>query len=261
MKKNITATEIARFLGKEINGPEMIIEKPRAVDDFENNSIAFMNHFKNKESFDIQGLLIIKDDLEIPKKVASSYIISKNPRLEFAMVIKNFFDDYPPVDLRGKSYISKSAKIADDVIVGANCFIGENVEIGSGTILNHNLVVSDNTIVGKECYLKSGSVIGEDGFGFDFDENRAPIRVPHIGKVIISDGVEIGANNTVVRATLGTTIVGENTKTDDHVHIAHNCTIGKNCIITACAEISGSVLIGNDVWIGPNSSIMNNINI
>ena len=84
---------------------------------------------------------------------------------------------------------------------------------------------------------------------------------PHIGNVVIQDNVEIGANNTVVRATLGSTLIEENTKTDDHVHIAHNCIVGRNCMITASAELSGSVRVGHDAWIGPNSSIMNKISL
>jgi UDP-3-O-[3-hydroxymyristoyl] glucosamine N-acyltransferase len=261
MKKNILASEIALFLEKELHGPEILVQKLKSINNFEKNSMSFLIKDCDVKVFSILGLLIIKDGLDLPKKIKSSYIISENPRLEFAKVIDKFFDDRTPSDLRNNSYISDSSRLADDVIIGSNCFIGENVEIGPGSTLNHNIVIADNTIIGKDCYIKSGTVIGEDGFGFDFDENRTPFRIPHIGRVVIFDGVEIGANNTVVRATLGETVIGKNTKTDDHVHIAHNCVIEKNCIITACAELSGSVTLGQDVWVGPNASIMNNIKI
>ena len=93
MNKKLTSTEIASFLELKIIGPEIIIKEPKAINNFKNNSISFMNRPFSQEVFDISGLLIIKDGLEIPKNVESSYIISKNPRLDFAMILKNFFDE------------------------------------------------------------------------------------------------------------------------------------------------------------------------
>ena len=261
MMKKIFSTEIANFLGKELHGQNTIIYRAKSIHDYQANSVSFLSRGNNQESFKVNGLLIVSNHLKLPDDVETAYITSDNPRLDFAKIVQEFFNDQVFNDLRNHSYISNTAKLAENVIVGSNCYVGENVEIGSNTVLNHNIVISSNTIIGKNCYFKSGSVIGEDGFGFDFDDKRKPIRIPHIGNVIIHDNVEIGANNTVVRATLGETVIGKNSKTDDHVHIAHNCIVGENCIITASAEISGSVKIGNDVWIGPNSSIMNNITL
>jgi UDP-3-O-[3-hydroxymyristoyl] glucosamine N-acyltransferase len=88
-----------------------------------------------------------------------------------------------------------------------------------------------------------------------------PIRIPHLGKVIICNNVELGALNTVMRGTIDDTIVADNVKTDDHVHIGHNVRVGQGCLITACAEISGSAHIGEMTWLGPNCSVMNGITI
>ena len=129
------------------------------------------------------------------------------------------------------------------------------------TIIANNVIISDNVRIGKSCYIKSNTVIGEDGFGFDFEEDGTPFRIPHIGSVYIGNNVEIGAQNTIARGTLDNTIIEDNVKTDDQVHIAHNCKIGKNTLITACVEISGSVEIGANCWIGPNSSIIQKIKI
>jgi len=259
--KAIFAKEIADFLKKELHGVDILIKEARAINDYEDNSVSFLSSYTNEKTFKVNGLLIISSNLVVPDQIETKYIISEHPRLDFAKILHEFFNNRILHDLRNHSYISQSAKLAHNVVVGSNCFIGDNVTIGADTIVNHNIVISDGTTIGKNCYLKSGSVIGEDGFGFDFDEKRVPVRIPHIGRVVIHDNVEIGANNTVVRATLGETIIGENTKTDDHVHIAHNCNIGKNCIITASAELSGSVKVGQEVWIGPNASIMNNITL
>lgn len=259
--KKIFSSQIAEFLKKELHGPDLIIESARAIDDYKDYSISFLTKDLGEDFFSRNGLLIITDKIIPPSDNSSGYIISNNPRLDFAKIVDEFFNNNSFKDLRDFSYISENADLSKDVIIGSNCYIGERVKIGSGTIINHNVVISGNTEIGKNCYFKSGSVIGEDGFGFDFNEDRVPIRIPHIGKVIIDDNVEIGANNTVVKATFGNTFVGKNTKTDDHVHIAHNCKIGENCIITASTELSGSVNVGHDVWIGPNSSIMNNITL
>jgi len=259
--KKIFSSKIAEFLNKELHGHDLIIKSVRAIDDYEDSSISFLTKDLGEDFFSRNGLLIITDKIIPPRDSCSGYIISSNPRLDFAKIVDKFFNDRSFKDLRDLSYISENADLSKDVIIGSNCYIGERVKIGSGTIINHNVVISGDTEIGKNCYFKSGSVIGEDGFGFDFNEDRVPIRIPHIGKVIIDDNVEIGANNTVVKATFGNTLVGKNTKTDDHVHIAHNCKIGENCIITASAELSGSVNVGHDVWIGPNSSIMNNITL
>ena len=259
--KKIFASHIAEFLEQELCGSDVTIESVKAIDEYKDKSISFLTKYPDEDLFSRNGLLIISDKIKLPSESCSSYIISKNPRLDVAKIVDKFFNNQIFIDLRDQSFISEKASLAKDVIIGANCYIGDRVVIGSGTIINHNVVISGKTKIGQNCYFKSGSVIGEDGFGFDFDNDRTPIRIPHIGKVVISDDVEIGANNTVVRATYGTTIIGKNTKTDDHVHIAHNCKIGENCIITASAELSGSVNVGHDVWIGPNSSIMNNITL
>lgn len=109
--------------------------------------------------------------------------------------------------------------------------------------------------------MKSNTVIGEDGFGFVRDDDGTPLRMPHLGTVVIGDRVEIGSLNTICRATLGQTVVENDVKTDDHVHIAHNCIIRSGALITACAELSGGVIVGRNAWIGPNSSVIQKVEI
>jgi UDP-3-O-[3-hydroxymyristoyl] glucosamine N-acyltransferase len=135
------------------------------------------------------------------------------------------------------------------------------VEIGDRTRIFANVVVEANVRIGNDCVIKSGTVIGQDGFGIVKDEDGNNFRVPHVGGVIIHDGVEIGALNTICSGTIEPTVVEQYVKTDDHVHIAHNVRVGANSILTACAEISGSVVIGPRSGLGPNCSIMNNISL
>jgi len=121
----------------------------------------------------------------------------------------------------------------------------------------------DCVVVGYNVRLLPGSVIGFKGFSWGFHEDLTPEEIRHQGGVIIGNNVEIGANCTVMRATLKhkNTIIGHNVKIDSQVHVGHNCVVGDRCIITACTMLAGSVIIGENSWLGPNCSIMNGIKI
>lgn len=259
---SVKARKIANFLNANLIGANITIDKASSILNPKKNSIVFLK--KNLQSFNIKNILILcsKENYDNSKAgFGSSFIICKNPRLSFAKVLQKFFvKDY-------KSSIHKTAVIAKDtyihpsVYIGANCVVESGVTIKEGTILLNDVIISKNVKIGKFCYIKSGSVIGEDGFGFDFDDDNTPIRLPHLGSVIINDNVEIGSINTIQRGTVDNTIISSHTKISDHVHIAHNSIIGNNCIISAHAQICGSVIIGKNCWIGANSSIMQSIKI
>lgn len=256
----VKASRIAEYLDSTLNGDDIDISTISSLNRIQKNSITFVrkNTFEINDNF--QFLILAPLDLE---HTANSFSIIKvkNPRLAFAKVLNKFFVKRFFGQIDKSSKIGKNCIIDPTVSIGENCIIADNVEIGAKTIINQNIVICSNTIIGSNCYIKSGSVIGEDGFGFDFEEDGTPVRIPHLGSVIIKDNVEIGAKNTIARGTLDNTVIESHVKTDDQVHIAHNCNIGKNTIITACAEISGSVTIGKNCWIGPNSSIIQKVKI
>ncbi len=258
MGYRVEAKEIADFLNEELVGENIVLKYVKPLNDLEHYSFSF-SKTKNVK-IEVESLILLPKDTKYDN-VSFSYICVDNPRLSFAKVVNEFFIKKIDYNIDSSVKIGKNCEIAKNVSIGSNCIIGDSVKIAEGTVLNNNVVIYDNTVIGKSCYIKSGTIIGEDGFGFDFEENGTPVRIPHIGNVIIGNNVEIGAKNTIARATLGTTIIENNVKTDDQVHIAHNCKIGKNTIITACVEISGSVTIGQNCWIGPNSSIIQKVKI
>jgi len=145
--------------------------------------------------------------------------------------------------------------------IGQGVVLGNGVEIGRNTVIHHNVVIGDDVIIGDNCVIKSCAVIGEDGFGFERDEDGIPIRLVHLGRVIIGNDVEIGSLTTVCRGTLGDTIIHDHVKVDDHVHIAHNVVVHMGAMIIACAEVSGGVEIGAQAWVGPNSSVIQKLKI
>lgn len=217
----------------------------------------------------LRGCIIIipQEQRELCKFLTGDNMVISafNPRLEYARVLQFILDyearqNYSHTECLAKS-IGNNFSMGNGTIIGNNVVIGDNVQIGQDSLVKAGAVINNNVVIGDHTVIRENAVIGGAGFGFERDEKGIPIRLPHIGGVIIGNDVEIGALTTVASGTIEPTIIGEYTKIDDHVHIAHNCHIGKCCIITACAEISGSVKIGDNTWLGPNCSIINGINI
>jgi UDP-3-O-[3-hydroxymyristoyl] glucosamine N-acyltransferase len=254
---HVKASEIAKFLSAKVIGKDMLVNNITSLHNVKKFSLIFSK--VNDFIVDVECLIIVSTNYIEDKNCKYSIIKVNNPRLAFAKIINNFFIKKRKQEIYPSVIIGNNVKIDSTVSIGPNCTIGNNVKIGKNTVINNNVVLSDNIVVGENCYIKSGSIIGEDGFGFDFEEDGTPVRIPHIGNVIIGNNVEIGAKNTIARGTIDNTVIANNVKIDDQVHIAHNCFIGNNTIITACVEISGSVTIGEDCWIGPNCSIIQKV--
>lgn len=178
-----------------------------------------------------------------------------NPRLTFARSLLAIEKTIGFSVANGKNLISKDANISKSATIGLG------VTIGSRTTIEHNVVIADGVEIGSDCHIKSNTVIGESGFGYERDENNIPIKILHIGKVKIGDRVEIGSCNTICRATIGETVIEDDVKTDDHVHIAHNCRVQRGSLLTASVVLSGGVNVGEFSWIGPNSSVIQKIDI
>src|SRR6185312_3807823 len=211
-------------------------------------------------------------------------LVTPKPQVAFAQVGRLLFPTAAtPGTMTGetgispRAYVDGSAKLEDGVIVEAGAVIGPGVAIGTGTIIGPNAVNAANTQIGRDCYvgpnasvqcafvgnrvvIHSGASIGREGFGF-VGGARGPERIPQIGRVIVQDDVEIGANTTVDRGTMADTIIGEGTKIDNLVQIAHNVRIGRGCIIAGHCGLSGSVTLGDFVMLGGRVGIADHISI
>lgn len=196
------------------------------------------------------------------KHAQVDYIETDKPRHYFLQVLKNFFA--PADDDRG---IASSAKISPNVKIGQNISVGQNVVIEEGTLIGddcsigHNTVIYRNTVIGNNVTIGANCTIGGPGFGYEKNELGEYEMLPHIGNVVIEPNVEIANNVCIDRAVLSSTIIGENVKIDNLVHVAHNVIIGKNSLLIANSMIGGSTVIGENVWVAPSASIMNKINI
>lgn len=263
--ERLTARKAAEFLAGRFIGADKDITGVCALDDTRPGALAFAKSWEKVEAVGIKRVeecILLLPDTEVENAVLlPSVILVANPRLAFARLLAEYFQPHPSGVVAASSRIGRDVRIGTNVTIGEYCVIHDGAEIGDNTELRHHVVIGRNVRIGVSCLIKSHSVIGEEGFGIEKDENGLNIRVPHIGGVVIGDCVEIGALNTVCSGTVEPTVIGSHVKTDDHVHIGHNCRIGENTILTACAELSGSVTIGKDVWLAPNCSILNGLKI
>lgn len=255
----VLASQVAEFLGRRLVGPDLELTHPVPAQSPAAHSLIFLKTFKDSW---IEALghrqdicLIAAQDFE--GRLSGPHIVSENPRLDFSRVVTEFFVPAEPRELAETARIHPTARLGQGVAIGEYSVIGEGVVIGEGTIIRSHVVIHRNCRIGRNCLIKSSTVIGEEGFGFEFDSEGVPMRIPHLGAVVLGNEVEIGAMNVIARGTLGDTVLADHVKTDDHVFIAHNVAVGENTVIIACAEVSGSVKLGRDVWIAPSSCIIN----
>jgi UDP-3-O-[3-hydroxymyristoyl] glucosamine N-acyltransferase len=156
--------------------------------------------------------------------------------------------------------IGSNARIGAGCVIGAGCYIGDGVTVGDGSRLQPNVTVYHDCVIGERVILHSGVVIGADGFGIAMEEGRW-LKVPQIGRVVIGNDVEIGANTTVDRGALDDTVIEEGVKLDNQIQVAHNVRIGAHTAIAGCAGIAGSAKIGSHCRIGGGSGIAGHITI
>lgn len=176
-------------------------------------------------------------------------IESPQPRAHFAMALSILYPPAVEPGIHRTAVVDESAMIGNGASIGAGCVVGRDVRIGAGTVLHPRVTLYERVTVGARCVIHSGAVIGADGFGFEMTDGRYR-KVPQVGTVEIGDDVEIGANTCIDRATLGATAIGEGTKLDNLVHIAHNCRIGRHVAIAAQTGLAGGVTIGDYAVVG-----------
>jgi UDP-3-O-[3-hydroxymyristoyl] glucosamine N-acyltransferase len=145
--------------------------------------------------------------------------------------------------------IGEGAVLGDRVLIGANCVVGAGVRVGDASRLHPHVTLYPGAELGRRVTIHSGARIGSDGFGYIQRAGKHE-KIPHVGRCIIGDDVEVGANTTIDRGSIGDTVIGAGTKIDNLVHIAHNCTIGKNCLFAAQAGLAGSVVLEDGVAVG-----------
>jgi UDP-3-O-[3-hydroxymyristoyl] glucosamine N-acyltransferase len=169
---------------------------------------------------------------------------------------------HPTAHIGPHCVVEAGGVIDAGAVLISHCFVGSGARVGAGTTLHPGVRVLERCVVGRRCILHSGVTLGADGFGYrPLPDGRGLIKVPHIGNVVLGDEVEIGANTCVDRAKFGSTTIGDGTKIDNLVQIAHNCTIGRCCVLCGEVGLAGSVTLGDGVMLGAKVGIADNLTI
>lgn len=204
----------------------------------------------------IIGSLELQDKvIELQKEFElKTIILVHNPNLAFSRIVENFFVSKRTHKTHPSAIIDNEAIISANVYVGANVWIGK-AKIGRDCVIYENVWIGDQVTIGEKVIIKPGARIGNDGFGFVKNDQKELEKFPQIGSLIIGDKVEIGANTCIDRGSLSTTIIGNGTKINNLVHIAHNVKIGANTFIGAKVYIGGSATIEDNCWLAPGCLI------
>lgn len=225
---------------------------------------------------------LVSQELAVEPGAGRALVRVKSADLAMARVLEMFEPSAPcpATGIHPGAEVDATASIGEGVTIGPGCFVGAGAHIGAGSKLYPNVTVLDGTRIGAKCILWPGVVIrerctigngvilhpqvsiGADGFGYrPSPDGRGLVKIPHIGTVVLGDGVEIGANSCVDRGKFSATSIGAGTKIDNLVQIGHNCRIGRCCVIAACTGVAGSVTMGDGVMVGGCAAIRDHLTI
>lgn len=272
--------ELASLLNCPYEGDgEVEIKRVASLEEAKEGDLTFLSHPRYKPWLEKTKAeaIILRPDVQAPGK---NIIRSSNPQLTFIQAIDLLYPpEKPKPGISSAAWIAPTAQIGPEVSIGPGCVISDHVKIGARTVIHplvaiyaeveigedcliySHVAIREKTIIGNRVIIHNGAVIGSDGFGYVQLENGLHRKIPQLGRVIIEDDVEIGANTTIDRATLGETRIGRGTKIDNLVQIAHNVQIGANSILAGQVGIAGSSRIGQRVIMGGQVGIADHVDI
>ena len=238
-----------------------LVEDVAALQDAGPEDLSFLDNKKYKDEFvnSLAGACIVSSKMATLAPEGMKVLISENPYKSYALAAQYFYPEMVKPFVSERAAIDPSAKIGEGCVIEAGAVIGENVEIGDHCQIGANAVIS-HSIIGNHVRVYPGVCIGQDGFGFAIDTS-GHVKVPQLGRVIIQDHVQIGANTTIDRGAGPDTVIGKGTWIDNLVQIGHNVKIGKGCIIVAQVGISGSTVIEDFVAIGGQGGVAGHLRI
>jgi UDP-3-O-[3-hydroxymyristoyl] glucosamine N-acyltransferase len=254
--------EIATKLGLELRGDgELEIAMPAPIETAAAGMITFAVGPKYAAALRASSASAAIVAAEIAGEARCAVLISANPVFDFARVLGLFFPPYrPPAGVHPTAAIAPDANIGADASIGAYCVIGAGVTIGDGFTCHSQVSIREGVTIGNRVTILNGAVIGADGFGF-VEHAGDLVKVPQVGSVVIEDDVEIGANTTVDRATMGATILRRGVKLDNLIQIGHNSEVGEFSRMAAQSGMAGSVRIGKWCQFGGQSGFADHVKV
>ena len=279
-----SAAQIALLINGKIEGnPDTAIDSFGKIEEAQEGQLTFLANPKYEDHLysTNASLVIINESFPLKKPVKATLIRVADAYTAFATLLAKYQEimQQQLTGIQQPNHIAKSASYGQNVFIGAFTYVGEKVKIGNNTkifpnaYIGDNVTIGDNAVihpgvkiyndckVGNNVIIHAGTVIGSDGFGFAPQSDGSFKKVPQIGNVVIEDYVEIGANATIDRATIGSTLIKSGAKLDNLIQIAHNVEVGNSTVIAAQTGVSGSTKIGNGVMIGGQAGIVGHIQI
>ncbi len=262
----VSGESLAAFLGdsviETIGNPKTIARTLSPAFPGKNGALSFIGAkfsksivFESKPTASSLFLLPPGDHIEVLTHPDRFLLVVENPRLEFSKATSHFFAPTHTPHIHPTASIDPSSKVGASVSIGAFAVVSRDVSIsdfaliGAGTFLGAGVQVGHSSTIGANCS------IGQSGFGYERDKSGTPQQMPHFGTVRIGNHVDIGANTTIDRGTLGDTEINDFVKIDNLVHVAHNCVVEESALVTAGVVLCGGVHVGREAWIAPNSII------
>ncbi len=280
MTEQKTVQQLADHVGGIVEGDnELVITGAATLSEAVEGDVSFLANPKYEKEMDDCKAGVIVVNMDVPNH-GKNIIRCKDPYFAFMqlVVLLHGHREHRKTGISDSSRVDPSAKIGEDVDIQDFCYIAEDVTIGKGTSIYPNCTIGPGTVIGEDCIiypnvtiydgctigdrvtLHAGTVIGQDGFGYA-THNGVHHKIPQIGGVVIEDDVELGANCTVDRGTLGDTVIGKGTKTSNQIAIGHNTRIGEHCLLVAQVGIAGSVEVGNYCVFGGQVGVVGHIKI
>lgn len=279
-----SAAQIAMLINGKVEGnANATVASFGKIEEAKEGQLAFLANPKYEEYLysTLASVIIVNESQELKQPVAAALIRVPDAYSAFATLLSKYQEIMAQqlTGIQEPSYIAKSVTMGTQVFVGAfaylaegvvigdhvkihpNAYIGTNVKIGNNTTIHAGVKIYHDCVIGNNCTIHAGTVIGSDGFGFAPQADGSFKKVPQIGNVLLEDFVEVGANATIDRATIGSTIIHAGAKLDNLIQIAHNVEVGNNTVIAAQAGVSGSTKLGNNVMIGGQAGIVGHITI
>ena len=280
-----TAAQIADILDGSIDGdPQVLVSDLAKIEEARTGTLTFLANPKYTEYiYSTKATIVVVDEGFHPiKPIPKSLTLIKveDARRAFTLLLELQSDlRYNKQGIEQPSFVSPTARIGNNVYIGAfcyigeevviedgvkifpNCYVGDRTRIGAGTRINPGVKIYDQMVIGRNCVIHSGAVIGADGFGFVPDKQGVYEKMPQVGNVILEDDVEVGANTTIDRATIGHTLIGKGTKLDNLIQVGHNAEIGRHNVIVSQTGIAGSSKVGDHCQIGGQVGIAGHLQI
>ena len=279
-----SAIQIAQITGGKVEGnPDVSVSSFGKIEEAIAGQLAFLANPKYEDYLyrTKASIIIVNESLTLKQTVDATLIRVPDAYSAFAILLDNYqkvktqqltgIQQPVYIDATAKlgeaiylgafAYLGKNVIVSDGVKIFPNAYIGDNVIIGNNSIIHAGVKIYHDCVIGNNVIIHAGTVIGSDGFGFAPQKDGSFKKVPQIGNVIIEDGVEIGANAAIDRATIGSTLIKSGAKLDNLLQIAHNVEVGNNTVIAAQCGVSGSTKIGDNVMIGGQAGIVGHIHI